>query len=1012
MNGKGLRIPVSTYRLQFNSQFRFSDATEIVSYLHCLGISDIYASPYFKAREGSLHGYDILDQNSLNPEIGPDDEFDALVGELKRCDMGQILDIVPNHMCIEGQGNPFWMDVLENGPSSRYAGFFDIDWHPVKKELENKILIPILGDQYGAVLESGELRLSFEEGSFFVCYHDHKLPIVPKTYNHILTLRIEDLERELSAAAPQFQELMSIITALVHLPPTTELDPELIAERYREKEVVKRRLWSLYQNSSAIGDFIDGNVATFNGTKGDPRSFELLDALLREQVYRISHWRVATEEINYRRFFDINSLGAIRVEDPSVFEETHRLVFKLVENGKITGLRIDHADGLQDPEDYIRQLQSGCFIRMYGGALEVQEPADNGNEDTEEAVREKYARVVAADPSYKPFYIIGEKILIKAEKLPDSWQVFSTTGYDFAIQVNGLFVDASNAKVFETLYTRFMGHRIDFQAAVYDKKKLVMQVSMSSEINTLGHYLNRISEQNRHTRDFTLNSLIKSIVEVIAYFPVYRTYINSFEVLERDRQYIEAAIGRAKRQNPAISASVFDFVRDVLSLRFPDTMTEEHKSAWLDFVKRFQQITGPVMAKGVEDTAFYLYNRLVSLNEVGGSPERFGITLEAFHGQNIERCKNRPLAMLATSTHDTKRSEDVRARINVLSEIPEQWREGLSRWSRLNRKLKMIVDGKPVPSRNEEYLLYQTLVGTWPFCNPDEEEFTEFRSRIKRYMLKAMREAKVHTSWISPNSLREDAVLYFIDSILKVSPHNNFLHDFRSFQDLTAACGIFNSLSQTLLKITSPGIPDFYQGNELWDFSLVDPDNRRLVDYSIRKELLDELLRKEATEGLLETAREVVATRNDGCIKLHLTWKSLNFRRENRELFESGRYLPLTVEGVLQDHVCAYERSINGSSVLVVVPRFCSRLVEDSDGLPLGGDVWQDTRIIQPFDAAVSLYRNVFTGEVLKLDHQEDILSLALKDILSVFPVALLERLKTNPSPLSITGESLQISPG
>ena len=395
-------------------------------------------------------------------------------------------------------------------------------------------------------------------------------------------------------------------------------------------------------------------------------------------------------------------------------------------------------------------------------------------------------------------------------------------------------MDTANAKVFETLYTRFMQHPIDFQDVVYEKKKLVMQVAMSSEINTLGHYLNRISEQNRHTRDFTLNSLIKSIVEVIANFPVYRTYINSFEVSERDRQYIESAISRAKRQNPAISTSIFDFIRDVLLLRFPDNMNEEQKPAWLDFVKRFQQITGPVMAKGVEDTAFYLYNRLVSLNEVGGSPERFGITLEAFHGQNIERCKSRPLAMLATSTHDTKRSEDVRARINVLSEIPEQWREGLSRWSRQNRKVKMIVDGKPAPSRNEEYLLYQTLVGAWPFCNPEDDEFAEFRSRIKEYMLKAMREAKVHTSWINPNSLHEDAVMYFIDSILKNSKNNFFLQIF-VFQRLTAACGIFNSLSQTLLKITSPGIPDFYQGNELWDFSLVDPDNRRPVDYQTKK---------------------------------------------------------------------------------------------------------------------------------------------------------------------------------
>jgi (1->4)-alpha-D-glucan 1-alpha-D-glucosylmutase len=996
MNGKGLRIPVSTYRLQFNSHFRFSNARKIVPYLYTLGISDIYASPYFKASAGSLHGYDILDQNSLNPEIGTEDDYNALVSELQQNGMGQILDIVPNHMCIEGQGNAFWTDVLENGPSSIYAGFFDIDWHPVKKELENKILIPILGDQYGAVLESGELHLSFEEGSFFVNYFDHKLPVIPKTYNNVLMLRIEDLERELSASAPQFQELMSVITALKHLPPSTEQDPERILERYREKEVVKRRLWSLYQNSSAIGAFIDGNVAIFNGTKGDPRSFDLLDSLLREQVYRISHWRVATEEINYRRFFDINSLGALRVEDPAVFEKTHQLVFSLVASGKITGLRIDHADGLLDPKDYIRRLQTACFIRMYGGDIEGQQSADSGEAGGEAAIQEKYDRVVAADPSYKPFYIIGEKILIKAEKLPDDWPVFSTTGYDFAIQANGLFVDTSHAKTFETLYTRFMGHRVDFQTAVYDKKKLVMQVSMSSEVNMLAHYLNRISEQNRHTRDFTLNSLIKSIVEVIACFSVYRTYINSYEVLERDRQYIEAATGRAKRQNPAISASVFDFVRDVLLLRFPDSMTDEHKTAWLNFVKRFQQITGPVMAKGVEDTAFYLYNRLISLNEVGGSPERFGITMEAFHGQNIERCKGRPLAMLATSTHDTKRSEDVRARINVLSEIPELWRMGLSRWSRMNRKLKMIVDGKPAPSRNEEYLLYQTLVGTWPFCKPDETEFTEFRSRIKEYMLKAMREAKVHTSWISPNTLREDAVLYFIDLILKDSGGNDFLHDFALFQKLTAACGIFNSLSQTLLKITSPGIPDFYQGNELWDFSLVDPDNRRPVDYFMRKKMLDELLQKEAAEGLLETARETVATRNDGRIKLHLTCKALGFRRDNRELFEKGRYLPLTVEGAFQDHVCAFERSVNDSSVLVVVPRFCSSLMAGSGALPLGEEVWKDTRIIQQFDTASSCYRNVFTGEILKLDQNKGQLTLALKDILSIFPVALLERIDSS----------------
>ena len=948
MNSKGLRIPVSTYRLQFNGHFRFSDAREIVSYLHALGISDIYASPYFKARPGSLHGYDILDQNSLNPEIGTEDEYKALVGELHQWNMGQILDIVPNHMCIEGQGNGLWMDVLENGPSSISAKFFDIDWHPVKKELENKILIPILGEQYGSALENGDLRLFFEEGSFFVYYHDHKLPIIAKTYSNILAMGIEDLQRELTDTEPQLQELMSIVTALRHLPPTTEENPERIAERYREKEVVKRRLWELYQNGREIRQFIDTNVAAFNGTPGDPRSFDLLDTLLGEQVYRIAHWHVATEEINYRRFFDINSLGAIRVEDPAVFAETHRLVLSLVAAKKISGLRIDHADGLRDPEEYLKRLQLACFMRMSGGSTELQQPGGSGEEDPEAAVRAKYDRLITADPAYKPFFIIGEKILLKAEKMPESWQVFGTTGYDFAIQVNGLFVDTAHAKVFETLYMRFLQHPIDFQDVVCEKKKLVMHVAMSSEINTLGHYLNRISEQNRHTRDFTLYSLIKSIVEVIANFPVYRTYINGFDVSERDRLYIESAIGRAKSQNPAISTSVFEFIRDVLLLRFPDTMHEEHKPAWLDFVKRFQQITGPVMAKGVEDTAFYVYNRLVSLNEVGGSPERFGITLEAFHGQNIERCKNRPLAMLATSTHDTKRSEDVRARINVLSEIPEQWREGLSRWSRLNRKLKMIVNDKPAPSRNEEYLLYQTLVGTWPFAGPEDDEFAPFPARIKAYMLKAMREAKVNTSWISPNAPHEDAVMHFIDALLKTSKLNNFINDFVAFQKLTADCGIFNSLSQILLKITSPGIPDFYQGNELWDFSLVDPDNRRPVDYRTRKELLDELIRLESTAGLLETARAVVGSRNDGRVKLFLTWKALNFRRENRQVFETGSYLPLTVEGTCREHICAFEWATSDKSILVVVPRFCSRLKRDSSGLPLGPEVWQDTRIIQP----------------------------------------------------------------
>lgn len=986
--------PTATYRLQFNKGFGFDDARLIVPYLHRLGVSTLYASPYFAARPDSMHGYDVQDQNRLNPELGSTAQYDALCAELADCGMGQILDIVPNHMCIEGQGNALWADLLENGPSARSACFFDIDWHPLKPELENKILVPILGDQYGTVLENGELCLQFEEGSFYLYYYDHKLPIIPKSYRHILGLQLERLEQELGSDAPQYQELMSIITALKHLPSVTETDPGRIEERYREKEIVKRRLWNLYQNSGAVRDFIDCNLTSLNGCKGMPDSFDGLDTLLQEQVYRITHWRVATEEINYRRFFDINSLGAIRVEDPTVFEATHRLLFDLVAAGKVTGLRIDHADGLQDPVDYLKRLQAACFSRRYESNFALAADDQPGDEPATTA-QEAYTRILEADPGYKPFYIVAEKILLKAEKLPANWPVYGTTGYDFANQVNGIFVDTANGKLFETIYTRFMQHRVDFHDAQYQKKKLVMQVALSSEINTLGHYLNRISEQNRHTRDFTLNSLIKSLIEVIACFPVYRTYIAGFEVTERDRQYIEAAVKSAKRLNPAVSASVFDFIRDVLLLRFPDQLPEEQRHARLDFVKRFQQLSGPVMAKGVEDTTFYLYNRLVSLNEVGGSPERFGISLEAFHGQNIDRCKSRPLAMLASSTHDTKRSEDVRARINVLSEIPELWREGLMRWSRQNRRIKLVVDGRARPSRNEEYLLYQTLVGAWPFCKPDTAAFGEFRDRIKAYMLKAMREAKVHTSWINPDSHHEDAALYFIDMILKDLPGNLFLHDFAGFQQLTAACGIFNSLSQLLLKITSPGIPDIYQGTELWDFSLVDPDNRRPVDFSTRMAMLEQLERRVAEQGLTTTARELTEQRQDGQIKLYLTWKALTFRRDQRELFEQGRYLPLEVAGSRREHVCAFERSTNHRAVLVVVPRFCSRLIEHPDGLPLGPEVWQDTCILQPFDTSCSAYRNLLTGELLRLEPQDGRLGLALHKILSIFPVALLEKIDT-----------------
>ncbi|MCC6346444.1 MAG: malto-oligosyltrehalose synthase, partial [Nitrospirales bacterium] len=718
-NHEGARIPLSTYRLQFNHRFTFRDAAKIIPYLHDIGISDIYASPYFKSQPGSLHGYDIVDPGELNPEVGTGEDYDEMIRVLHRQEMGQVLDIVPNHMCITSRQNAWWWDVLENGPGSRFAGFFDVDWNPLKKELRDKILLPFLGDQYGKVLERQDLKLVFEEGSFFILYFEHTFPLAPKSYGMVLEYRIEELRGRLPGDDPHYIELLSILTALGHLPHFTERESEKVAERYREKEIVKKRLWSLCTESREIREFIGENVRLFNGVRGEPKSFDLLDALLAEQPYRLSHWRVALDEINYRRFFDINQIAAIRMENPPTFRETHALVFSLIREGKVTGLRVDHPDGLLDPADYFRRLQKGCFLSLLG-ADPFTENAEPGDEP--EALRE-YRGKIGANPSFKAFYIVGEKILTKGERMPEDWPIFSTTGYVFMNSINGIFVDMVNGKAMDGIYAKFTGIRAVFPDIVYEKKKLIMQVAMASEVNTLGSYLSSLADRDRHTRDFTLNSLTAAIVEVIAFFPVYRTYSNGSGVNDTDRKYIELSIAKAKRKNPATSAFIYDFLRDVLLLRYPPDADEVLKRDWLSFVMRFQQITGPVMAKGLEDTAFYVYNRLVSLNEVGGSPDRFGIPLETFHGQNIERSKFWPHALIATSTHDAKRGEDVRARINVLSEIPDEWRSRLTGWRRFNKKKKIQVEGRAVPEPNEEYLFYQTLVGAWPLTLPGGADY-------------------------------------------------------------------------------------------------------------------------------------------------------------------------------------------------------------------------------------------------------------------------------------------------
>ncbi|MFA5354147.1 MAG: malto-oligosyltrehalose synthase, partial [Thermodesulfovibrionales bacterium] len=695
-------------------------------------------------------------------------------------------------------------------------------------------------------------------------------------------------------------------------------------------------------------------------------------------------------------FFDINELAAIRVESEVVFRKTHGLILRLIREEKVTGLRVDHPDGLYNPSDYFRRLQRACFVqarllfleKQRGGVLTVEEEAGI---ETELALQ--YDEIYkTGEAGIKPFYIVGEKILLKGERMPDEWPIFSTTGYVYLNSLNGIFVDTANAGEFDS-YPQFIRERPDLSDLIPEKKKLVMEVSMSSEINVLAHYLNRISEKDRHTRDFTLNSLRKAISEVIASFPVYRTYTNSYEVKDRDRNYIEQAVSKAKRNNPALSGSVFDFLRDVLLLRFPSDFPEDEKWEWLDFVMKFQQLTGPVMAKGVEDTAFYVYNRLVSLNEVGGMPERFGTTLDTFHGQNIERAKYWPHALIATSTHDTKRSEDVRARINVLSEIPEEWRRHLHVWSRVNRRKKAIVDGQRVPDRNEEYLLYQTLVGAWPVGKIGEEEQESFRKRMREYMVKAMREAKVNTSWIGPNAMHEEAVMFFIDSILDGSAGNQFLEDFVPFQERVSRCGMFNSLSQTILKITSPGVPDFYQGTEIWDFSLVDPDNRRPVDFDARMRMIEEIMRRERAIGPLRLMEELLTEMENGRVKLYLTHKALTFRRDNRELFERGEYMPLDVDGERHNNVCSFARRTGEKVSIVVAPRFFTRLIPQG-GIPCGAGVWGEAVLMIPLEDGVA-YRNILTGENIPIRGLNGARNLRLAEVFATSPVALLERIGT-----------------
>ena len=898
------------------------------------------------------HGYDVTDPSHLNSEIGSEQDLEALTAKLQEHHMGLLLDIVPNHMAA-GSENPWWMDVLEDGPGSAYASFFDIDWHPPRMMLQNKVLLPILSHPYAQALENQELKLVFDQGGFFIQYFDAKLPVAPKTYLLVLQHRLGELQHKLGPDHPAFRELGGIFAAATNLPERVALSIEMAGERRMQREALKERLWKLYQGSPEVRTFVDENVRIFNGRRRQPASFVLLDRLLADQAYILSYWLSANDEINYRRFFTITNLVGVRVEDPLVFEATHAVVLRLIERGLVTGLRIDHVDGLRDPHGYLRRLQE-----RVGGS--------------------------SGDDSHPPFYVIVEKILARGEILPREWPICGATGYASLNALNGLSLDANGCKKLHQIYESFVGATVRYEDLVYEKKKEVMGGLLAVEMRSLGHYLELLAEQDRYARDLPRRDLASALAETTACFPVYRTYVRSFSLSPDERRYIEKALEAAQQRNPRLSSQCFDFVGDVLLLRERGHVLPEQREARLAFIMRWQQFTGPIMAKGLEDSALYVYNPLISLNEVGGNPNSTGVPAAEFH----EFCRNRQKhghTLNATSTHDTKRAGDVRARINVLSEIPATWEKKLQRWSRWNAPKKKLVDGQGVPDPNEEILLYQTMLGAWPL---GEDGVPAFRKRLQAYMVKAAREAMVHSRWTRPNVRHEQALIHFIKSITKQSQDNPFLPDFLRLYREVAYYGAINSLAQQLLKITVPGVPDFYEGSELWDFRLVDPDNRGPVDFEERVRLLAQLQQQEEQRGRLDLIQALLNRWQDGRIKLFLTSRALNFRRAHRGLFLEGAYQPLQATGTKKENVLAFVRHKEGHWAVTAVPRFVTKLAR-AGRPPTGESVWAASALLLP-RGAPSDWVNVLTGEKLQARTSKQRRTLPLGEVFNKFPVALL----------------------
>ena len=1034
------QAPRATYRCQFHGGFGFRDAAAIVPYLQSLGISHLYASPVLRARPGSAHGYDVCDHNAFDPELGGEEGWRELQDALSRHGLGMILDVVPNHMSTNPT-NHWWTDVLENGPSSPYAKYFDVDWHPLTPGMDRRVLLPVLGNQYGDVLEAGDLRVAYDEGGFFVRYFDRMFPLDPKSVPMVLAERVDELRAAMAETPEPLAEFESILTALEHLPPRTTTAAEEIGERQRDKEIIKRRLRDLATNYEAIAQFIARNVAEINGTAGDPATFDRLDALLQAQAYRLCHWKVAGDDINYRRFFDINELAALCTEDPEVFFQTHRLILRLLGESAVSGLRIDHIDGLFAPEQYLWRLQWAYLtelVRRAGEACEDDVAAvwldlaprivvdlchrlglPSPNKDDwlailgeephslpvpfEDDVDYPHRPATFADGDRTiPLFVVVEKILGPHEPLPASWPAAGSTGYDFLQMSDGLLVPDDGWRQIKRDYSRLTGQRTTFDDVARQGKLVILRVAMAGELQMLSRQLNQIAQQHRRSRDFSLNMLGYALREILVCFPVYRIYSRPGAVSDGDRAFVAQAVALAKRRNPAIDASVFDFIRDILLLEHPDGLSSAAIQQREVFVGRLQQLTSPVMAKGVEDTSFYVYCPLVSVNEVGNGPESPVVSVEHFHAWNQERALSCPSAMLASSTHDTKRSEDVRTRLSLLAEMPRAWRTAVQRWMRLNKRKLSDVDGLVAPSRNDEYLFYQSLLGVWPADPDDVEAHAALAERMRQYMQKAGREAKQRTSWINPNEAYDRAVRDFVTAALDERRENRFLADFRQWQAPIAKLGLVNALVELTLKLTCPGFPDIYQGQECWSFRLVDPDNRMPIDYRSRQQMLGELERAMAIENgsgesRVSYVRQLAANLADPKVKLFTTWRLLDLRQRLGARFATARYIPLRVTGAKSQHVVAFARVGDGAeaaprqAVIVVVPRLVARLVEAlpeapaTCRIPCGPEIWDDTEIEIPHELA-GTYLDVLSRTSKRCES-----AARLGDLLANFPVAVLE---------------------